>query len=193
MFTGIIEAIGKVISTDREGEKIHYWLNCPFTDELKLGESISHDGVCLTVTNIKGNEYSVTAIDTTLEVTNIDWQPEKQVNLERAMPANGRFDGHIVQGHVDTVGIVNKIEHTEGSVHITIGFEDKFSRNIIDKGSITVNGISLTIVEAANDSFSVAIIPHTWTHTNLHQLNKGNRVNLEFDVIGKYVARILSV
>lgn len=193
MFTGIIEAIGKVISTDREGEKIHYWLNCPFTAELKLGESISHDGVCLTVTNIKGNEYSVTAIDTTLEVTNIDWQPGKQVNLERAMPANGRFDGHIVQGHVDTVGIVNKIEHTEGSVHIIIGFEDKFSRNIIDKGSITVNGISLTIVEAANDSFSVAIIPHTWNHTNLHQLNKGNRVNLEFDVIGKYVARILSV
>lgn len=193
MFTGIIEAIGKVLSAEREGEKIHYWLNCPFTDELKLGESISHDGVCLTVTNIKGNEYSVTAIDTTLEVTNIDWQPGKQVNLERAMPANGRFDGHIVQGHVDTVGIVNTIEHTEGSVHITIGFDGKFSRNIIDKGSITVNGISLTIVEAANDSFSVAIIPHTWAHTNLHRLEEGNRVNLEFDVIGKYVARILSV
>ncbi len=193
MFTGIIEAIGKVISAEREGEKIQYWLNCPFTAELKLGESISHDGVCLTVTNIKGNEYSVTAIDTTLEVTNIDWQPGKQVNLERAMPANGRFDGHIVQGHVDTVGIVNTIEDTEGSVHITIGFEGKFSRNIIDKGSITVNGISLTIVEAANDSFSVAIIPHTWAHTNLHRLEEGNRVNLEFDVIGKYVARILSV
>ncbi len=193
MFTGIIEAIGKVISAEREGEKIQYWLNCPFTAELKLGESISHDGVCLTVTNIKGNEYSVTAIDTTLEVTNIDLQPGKQVNLERAMPANGRFDGHIVQGHVDTVGIVNTIEDTEGSVHITIGFEGKFSRNIIDKGSITVNGISLTIVEAANDSFSVAIIPHTWAHTNLHRLEEGNRVNLEFDVIGKYVARILSV
>lgn len=192
MFTGIIEALGKVISDKREGEKIHYRLTCPFTKELKLGESISHDGVCLTVTDITDKDYAVTAIDTTLKITNIDWKEGKLVNLERAMSANSRFDGHIVQGHVDTVGIVKEILHTEGSVQIEISFDSRFAKNIIDKGSITVNGISLTIVKTSNDSFSIAIIPHTWSHTNLHQLKEGDQVNLEFDVMGKYVAKILS-
>lgn len=192
MFTGIVETTGTVTEVRTEGEKTHYKLTCPFTPELKLGESISHDGVCLTVTEIDERQYSVTAIDTTLRTTNIHWQPGSVVNLERAMKANGRLDGHIVQGHVDTVGVVRNIEHNEGSVLILVEIPLRFAKNVVDKGSICMNGISLTIVEARDYDFSVAIIPHTWTATNLSQLRAGDRVNLEFDIIGKYVERLMA-
>lgn len=192
MFTGIVETTGIVTEVRKEGEKTHYKLSCTFTPELKLGESISHDGVCLTVTEIDERQYSVTAIDTTLRTTNISWQPGSIVNLERAMKANGRLDGHIVQGHVDTVGVVRNIEHNEGSVLIHVEIPLRFAKNIVGKGSICMNGISLTIVEARDHDFSVAIIPHTWAATNLKQLSAGDRVNLEFDIIGKYVERLMA-
>ena len=191
MFTGIIEATGEVVEVIKDIDKNHYRLKSPFTSELKLGESVSHDGVCLTITSIEDDIYSVTAIDTTLSATNIDWHQGNHINLERAMMANGRLDGHIVQGHVDAVGIVESIVHNDGSVLITVLIESKFSKNIVDKGSICMNGISLTIVEAGPVKFSVAIIPHTWSHTNLHKLRDGDEVNLEFDIIGKYVERML--
>ncbi|MCO6461492.1 MAG: riboflavin synthase [Saprospiraceae bacterium] len=192
MFTGIIEAIGEVLSFNRVGDKTEFWLKSPFTKELKLGESVCHDGVCLTVTGIKGDIYSVTTIDTTLAITNIDWQEGTQVNLERAMQMNGRLDGHIVQGHVDSIGEVKEINHSTGSVKISVDILPQFARNIVEKGSICMNGISLTIVNTYNYGFNVAIIPHTWQHTNLHRLQPGNNVNLEFDIIGKYVERILT-
>ena len=192
MFTGIIESTGKVIEVQKEGDKNHYTLECSFTNELKIGESLSHDGVCLTITSLNDEQYTVTAIDTTLETTNINWQAEKVVNLERAMMMNGRLDGHIVQGHVDDTGIVESIEHNDGSILISVKIKDQFNKNIVDKGSICMNGISLTIVNAFPSLFSVAIIPHTWTHTNLHQLSIGDKVNLEFDIIGKYVERMMA-
>lgn len=191
MFTGIIEATGVVVDVIKDIDKNHYKLRCDFTPELKLGESVSHDGVCLTITNIEDDVYSVTAIDTTLHTSNIDWETGHKVNLERAMQANGRLDGHIVQGHVDSTGMVEQIEHNEGSILISVKIAPEFSKNIVDKGSICLNGISLTIVDAHPDVFTVAIIPHTWTHTNLHQLKSGDKVNLEFDIIGKYVERMM--
>jgi riboflavin synthase len=191
MFTGIIETIGIVQSYKHVGNKIHFWLTSSFTNELKLGESISHDGVCLTVTELQDNLYSVTTIDTTLETTNINWQPGTKVNLERALSVNSRLDGHIVQGHVDSIGIIKDIEKTDGSIKINIEIEPQFNKNIVEKGSICVNGISLTIVSINENSFMVAIIPHTWQITNLHQLKIDDTVNLEFDILGKYVERLL--
>jgi len=192
MFTGIIESTGKVIEVQKEGDKNHYTIESSFTNELKIGESVSHDGVCLTITSLNDEQYTVTAIDTTLETTNINWQAEKVVNLERAMMMNGRLDGHIVQGHVDDTGIVESIEHNDGSILISVKIKDQFNKNIVDKGSICMNGISLTIVDAFPSLFTVAIIPHTWMHTNLHQLSVGDKVNLEFDIIGKYVERMMT-
>ena len=192
MFTGIIESTGKVIEVQKEGDKNHYTIESSFTNELKIGESVSHDGVCLTITSLNDEQYTVTAIDTTLETTNINWQAEKVVNLERAMMMNGRLDGHIVQGHVDDTGIVESIEHNDGSILISVKIKDQFNKNIVDKGSICMNGISLTIVDAFPSLFTVAIIPHTWMHTNLHQLSVGDKVNLEFDIIGKYVERMMA-
>ena len=192
MFTGIIESTGKVIEVQKEGDKNHYTIESSFTNELKIGESVSHDGVCLTITSLNDEQYTVTAIDTTLETTNINWQAEKVVNPERAMMMNGRLDGHIVQGHVDDTGIVESIEHNDGSILISVKIKDQFNKNIVDKGSICMNGISLTIVDAFPSLFTVAIIPHTWMHTNLHQLSVGDKVNLEFDIIGKYVERMMA-
>jgi len=192
MFTGIIESTGKVIEVQKEGDKNHYTIESSFTNELKIGESVSHDGVCLTITSLNDEQYTVTAIDTTLETTNINWQAEKVVNLERAMMMNGRLDGHIVQGHVDDTGIVESIDHNDGSILISVKIKDQFNKNIVDKGSICMNGISLTIVDAFPSLFTVAIIPHTWMHTNLHQLSVGDKVNLEFDIIGKYVERMMT-
>ena len=192
MFTGIIESTGKVIEVQKEGDKNHYTIESSFTNELKIGESVSHDGVCLTITSLNDEQYTVTAIDTTLETTNINWQAEKVVNLERAMMMNGRLDGQIVQGNVDDTGIVESIEHNDGSILISVKIKDQFNKNIVDKGSICMNGISLTIVDAFPSLFTVAIIPHTWMHTNLHQLSVGDKVNLEFDIIGKYVERMMT-
>ena len=191
MFTGIIETIGIVQSYRHEGNKIHFLLSSSFTNELKLGDSISHDGVCLTVTELQDNLYSVTTIDTTLETTNINWQPGTKVNLERALSVNSRLDGHIVQGHVDSIGIIKDIEKTDGSIKINIEIGPQFKKNIVEKGSICVNGISLTIVSINENNFIVAIIPHTWQITNLHQLKIDETVNLEFDILGKYVERLL--
>lgn len=193
MFTGIIEAIGTVTGVWDLGSKRMYELTSTFTPELKTGDSVSHDGVCLTVAEIMGSVYRVHVIDTTLAVSNIDWQVGSKVNLERAMTANGRFDGHIVQGHVDATGEVLAIIKTEGSVMIHVQIPVASSAHIIDKGSICLNGISLTIVRALDASFQVAIIPFTWDATNLLTLKAGNMVNLEFDVIGKYVQRIMNV
>ncbi len=191
MFTGIIETIGTVQSKTHEGNKIHFWLTSSFTNELKLGDSISHDGVCLTVTELQDNQYAVTTIDTTLETTNIDWQVGTKVNLERALSVKSRLDGHIVQGHVDSVGIIKAIDKTDGSIKITVQIKPQYKKNIVEKGSICMNGISLTIVSTDDNNFMVAIIPHTWQITNLHELKIADSVNLEFDILGKYVERLL--
>ncbi len=192
MFTGIIEALGEVVSIEQEGTNVHFTLRCPFTQELKIDESVAHNGVCLTVVDIKHHDYTVTAIKETLSKTNLgDLSVGDKVNLERAMPANGRFDGHIVQGHVDTTAVCKNIQEQNGSWVFTFELPEPTTQ-MVEKGSITVNGISLTLVNVMSNGFSVAIIPYTFEHTNLHQLTIGDKVNIEFDVIGKYVAKMLS-
>jgi riboflavin synthase len=194
MFTGIIEALGRVEQIEKGAENISFWLSCAFTRELKIDQSLAHDGVCLTVDRLENDLYRVTAIPETLNRTNLElWETGTIVNLERCMPANGRFDGHMVQGHVDATGICSKIEVHTGNWKIHIQHEASPNRITVEKGSICLNGISLTVVDSAPDSFSVAIIPYTWEQTNLHQLQVGDKVNLEFDIIGKYVARMLGM
>ncbi len=192
MFTGIIEATGKVESLQEENTNLHIRLSCPFTSELRVDQSIAHNGVCLTVVHIAGNSYTVTAIKETLDKTNLgQLQCGSLVNLERCMPANGRFDGHIVQGHVDQTGICTSVKDLNGSY--LFGFEyDSSKGNItVEKGSICVNGVSLTVVNATTNGFSVSIIPYTFEHTSFGYLRAGDTVNLEFDIIGKYIARLL--
>ncbi len=192
MFTGIIEALGEVVSIEQEGTNVHFTLRCPFTQELKIDESVAHNGVCLTIVNIEHQNYTVTAIKETLNKTNLGaLSVGDKVNLERAMPANGRFDGHIVQGHVDTTAVCKDIQEQNGSWVFTFILPEP-TVQMVEKGSITVNGISLTLVNVSETEFSVAIIPYTFEHTNLHQLTIGDKVNIEFDVIGKYVAKMLS-
>lgn len=190
MFTGIIEELGLVKRIEREGENIHFTLNAPFTDELKIDQSVAHNGCCLTVVKIDGSEYVVTAIQETLNKTNLgDWKEGTKVNLERCMIMNGRLDGHIVQGHVDTTATCIGIEDQDGSWKYT--FEYSSDDVTVEKGSVTVNGTSLTVVDSKDKQFSVCIIPFTYEHTNFHQLSIGDKVNLEFDIIGKYVAKLL--
>jgi riboflavin synthase len=194
MFTGIIEAQGEVVQIEKSAENISFWLRCPFVSALKVDQSVAHDGVCLTVDNLEGDLYRVTAIPETLQRTNLGkWQEGTLVNLERCMPANGRFDGHIVQGHIDATGTCTRIETYTGNWKIYISHAAGAGRITVEKGSICLNGISLTVVDSAPDYFSVAIIPYTWEHTNLHKLKEGDQVNLEFDVIGKYVAKMLGL
>lgn len=190
MFTGIIETQAKLEQIEKEGSNIHFCFSCPITNELKVDQSVAHNGVCLTVTKIDGDKYFVTAIEETLKRTQLGaWDRDSKVNLERCMPAHGRFDGHIVQGHVDTIGKVKSIEDKNGSWEIHITYND--SKNItVEKGSICINGISLTVVDSYENGFSVAIIPYTWEHTNMHQLKVGNHVNLEFDIVGKYLQKM---
>lgn len=192
MFTGIIEALGEIKQIEREGTNIHFTLTCPFVDELKVDQSVAHNGVCLTVVSISDNQYVVTAIDETLKKTDLsEWKVGRKVNIERCMPANGRFDGHIVQGHVDTVAICEEIENRDGSWMFKFSYD---SDDItVEKGSITVNGTSLTVVNSKDNSFEVHIIPYTYEYTVFHQLKVGDKVNLEFDVIGKYVAKMLNL
>ena len=192
MFTGIIECLGKVVEIKKDKNNIHFFIDAPFTHELKVDQSIAHNGVCLTVTEIKNSIYSVTAIQETLNKTNLgNVKVGDIINLERCMLMNGRLDGHIVQGHVDQTGICKSIEEQSGSWFFTFEY-DSSSKNItVEKGSITINGVSLTVVDSHDTSFSVAIIPYTYEHTNFHQLKKGYTVNLEFDIIGKYVARLM--
>lgn len=192
MFTGIIESIGEVVRIEKKGSNIDFTLKCPFTQELKIDQSLAHNGTCLTVVAIDGEEYTVTAINETLKKTNLGaWEVGTKVNLERCTQMNGRLDGHIVQGHVDTIGIVKSIEDKEGSFVFSIGYDSNFVT--VPQGSITVNGISLTVAYSGEKEFSVAIIPYTYEMTNMHQLAVGDQVNLEFDIIGKYVAKLMSV
>lgn len=192
MFTGIIEGMGQVQVIREEGTNKHFTLSSPFTHELQIDQSVAHNGICLTVVNITETDYTVTAIDETLQKTNLNsLQVGDKVNLERCMSANGRFDGHIVQGHVDLVAVCESVEDQNGSWVFTFRYDPSSGNVTVEKGSITVNGISLTVVNSKDDRFSVAIIPYTYEHTNLHQVKPGSTVNLEFDIIGKYVARLL--
>lgn len=194
MFTGIIEASAIIQDIKKDNENIHFTFSSPITHELKIDQSLSHDGVCLTVVAIGTDSYTVTAIKETLEKTNLkEWAVGSGVNLERAMQLGARLDGHIVQGHVDQTGICKSVEDAGGSWYFTFEYDAAASNITIEKGSITVNGVSLTVVNSQINSFSVAIIPYTYEHTNFNQIKAGSTVNLEFDVIGKYVARINSL
>ena len=192
MFTGIIEATGKVLEINKNDDNIDFVLTCPFTNELKIDQSLAHNGCCLTVVEIKDNQYKVTAIKETLEKTNLgSWSVDTEVNLERCLKFEGRLDGHIVQGHVDKTGVVKSIEDKNGSYFITINYNETNEYTTVPQGSITLNGTSLTVAESEANQFSVAIIPYTWEFTNMKYLKVGDVVNLEFDIIGKYVAKLL--
>ena len=192
MFTGIIEEIGKIVRIEREQANLHLYVKSSFTNELKIDQSVAHNGVCLTVVAINGDVYRVTAIAETLTKTHLgSLQVGDAVNLERGMLLNTRLDGHIVQGHIDQTGTCSAIQEEAGSTRFTFEYNPSTGNVVIEKGSITVNGVSLTVVDATRDSFSVAVIPYTLAHTNLQHLQIGNIVNLEFDVIGKYVARLM--
>ena len=192
MFTGIIEEIGKIVRIECEQSNLHLYVKSSFTNELKIDQSVAHNGVCLTVVAIDGDVYQVTAIAETLAKTHLgSLQVGDAVNLERGMLLNTRLDGHIVQGHIDQTGTCTAIQEEAGSTRFTFQYDPSTGNVVIEKGSITVNGVSLTVVDATRDSFSVAVIPYTLEHTNLQHLQIGSIVNLEFDVIGKYVARLM--
>lgn len=190
MFTGIIESIGKVVALKKEQENLHMTVSCDFTSELKIDQSVAHNGVCLTVINIHNHNYTVTAIAETLNRTNIGFLAvNDEVNLERCTKVGDRLDGHIVQGHIDQAAICTKVEELDGSWKYHFKYHK--SNNItVEKGSITVNGVSLTVVDSGIDTFSVAIIPYTFEHTNFHSFTEGTKVNLEFDIVGKYVMKM---
>ena len=192
MFTGIIEEIGKIVRIEREQANLHLYVKSSFTNELKIDQSVAHNGVCLTVVAIDGDVYQVTAIAETLAKTHLgNLQVGDAVNLERGMLLNTRLDGHIVQGHIDQTGTCTAIQEEAGSTRFTFQYDPSTGNVVIEKGSITVNGVSLTVIDATRDSFSVAVIPYTLEHTNLQHLQIGSIVNLEFDVIGKYVAQLM--
>jgi riboflavin synthase len=192
MFTGIVETIGKIVLLKKENSNLHITIESSFTNELKIDQSVAHNGVCLTVVSIKNDYYTVTAIKETLEKSNIGHLAEGDiVNLERAMKLGDRLDGHIVQGHVDQTAVCSSIEETNGSWLFTFEYQQELENITIEKGSITVNGVSLTVVNSQKSSFSVAIIPYTYENTSFKMLKVGSIVNLEFDVIGKYVSRIM--
>lgn len=194
MFTGIIETLGIVKAIEHEKENLHLTIQSEITNELKIDQSVAHNGVCLTVVAIDKDEYTVTAIKETLDKTNIgDLQVGDEVNLERAMKLGARLDGHIVQGHVDKTGVCKRIEDAGGSTFFTFSYNFEGSSVTIEKGSITVNGVSLTVVNSKKDEFSVAIIPYTFEHTTFKNFKVGSKVNLEFDVIGKYVERLYAL
>lgn len=190
MFTGIIEAAGVVRAVRREGDNYHFTVESPISGELKIDQSLAHDGVCLTVVELPEGAHVVTAVRETMQRTRLgDWGEGAVVNLERAMRAGARLDGHIVQGHVDVVGKCLAVEEAGGSWYFTFRYPPQEDVLLVDKGSVCVNGISLTVVEPTADTFRVAIIPYTYEFTNLSGVKPGDQVNLEFDIIGKYVAR----
>jgi riboflavin synthase len=194
MFTGIIETLGTIKSLEKDGENIHISVQSNITNELKIDQSVAHNGVCLTVVAIKDAIYTVTAIKETIDKTNLSqWKTNDVVNLERAMKLGDRLDGHIVQGHVDQIATCKNIEEANGSWYFTFEYDKSLNNITIEKGSVTVNGVSLTVVNSKLNEFSVAIIPYTYKHTNFHGFKIGTKVNLEFDVIGKYVARLHSL
>lgn len=194
MFTGIIEHTGVVRAIRTEGKNRHLEIESAISPELHIDQSVAHNGVCLTVTRLDGNIHEVTAVEETLNRSTLkDLVPGKKINLERCMRSDGRFDGHIVQGHVDAMGVLDKKVEQEGSWKLTFHYPRQFGALLVDKGSITIDGISLTCFDVGFEHFSVAIIPYTYHHTTIGELLKGDRVNLEFDVIGKYVRRIISL
>lgn len=193
MFSGIIEALGKVERIQKENDNIHFTFSCPFTHELKIDQSVAHNGVCLTVVDIQDKQYTVTAIGETLRKTNLgELQIGQIVNLERCVKLGDRIDGHMVQGHVDTTATCVAKEDQNGSWLFRFEYTPHPDFITVKKGSITINGVSLTVVDSERSSFSVAIIPFTYEHTNFQTIDVGNHVNLEFDIIGKYVARFVT-
>ena len=191
MFTGIIETLGTVKEVRQDQENLHLTITSSLTPELKIDQSVAHNGICLTVVAIDADSYTVTAIRETIDKTNIgDWKKGNSVNLERAMKLGARLDGHIVQGHVDQTGICKSVENANGSWYYTFEYDENLNNITIEKGSITVNGVSLTVVNSKKNEFSVAIIPYTYEHTNFNSFEVGTKINLEFDVIGKYVSRL---
>lgn len=194
MFTGIIECLGKVHSIETEGENVHFAIESEISKELKPDESVSHNGVCLTVTKVENDTHYVTAIQETLIKSNLgEFTPGSLVNLERAMSASSRFDGHIVQGHVDQVGICESVSEADGSWYYDFSYDQSLGNITVEKGSICINGVSLTCFKSYDGKFTVAIIPHTYEKTTFQKIKKGDKVNLEFDIIGKYIQRISSV
>lgn len=194
MFTGIIEELGVVTALEKNGGNLNITVKAGMTKELKIDQSVAHNGICLTVVDIKDDEYTVTAIDETLNKTNLgNLKVGDSVNLERGMKVGARLDGHIVQGHVDQTATCTRIDNKEGSREFTFEYDPEFQNVTIEKGSITINGVSLTVVNSQKNHFSVAIIPYTLAHTTFGSLQKGDRVNLEFDVIGKYVQRLMNL
>ena len=191
MFTGIIEDFGTITQIEKERENVHVSLESNITPELKIDQSVAHNGVCLTVVKIDGNRYTVTAIKETIDKTNLsEWKVGDKVNLERAMQLGARLDGHIVQGHVDQIGQCTSVKEEGGSWVFDFEYDPGLKNITIEKGSITINGTSLTVVNSGINSFSVAIIPYTYEHTNFHAFKKGTLVNLEFDVVGKYITKM---
>ncbi len=194
MFTGIIETLGKVVGIDAEGSNMHLSIETPLANELKIDQSVAHNGVCLTVIEKTSKQYTVTAIAETLEKTSLNhFKVGQLINLERAMILGSRLDGHIVQGHVDQTGVCSGLKEEDGSWVFTFNYDPDKSNVTIEKGSITIDGTSLTVVNSEKNSFSVAIIPYTYAHTCFQQYQIGTVVNLEFDVIGKYVKRLLEI
>lgn len=197
MFSGIVEEAATVVALEKEQENLHLTITCSFVNELKIDQSISHNGVCLTVVKKTDDTYTVTAIKETLDRTNLGkLTVDDKVNLERSMMMNGRLDGHIVQGHVDQTAICTDVTEADGSWYFTFEYEfdpvmARKGYMTVDKGSVTVNGVSLTVVQPTNNSFKVAIIPYTFEHTNFRKIQRGSHVNLEFDIIGKYISRML--
>lgn len=198
MFSGIIEEAARVVALQKEQENLHVTMECSFVDELKIDQSVAHNGVCLTVVAMTDKTYTVTAIKETLDRTNLGkLEVGSKVNLERSMIMNGRLDGHIVQGHVDQTAVCTEVKEAEGSWYFTFeyAFDKEMARRgymTVDKGSVTVNGVSLTVCNPTDNSFQVAIIPYTYEHTNFHQIAVGTTVNIEFDIIGKYVSRMMA-
>ena len=195
MFSGIVEEAANVIRVEKDQENLHITMQCSFTNELKIDQSISHNGVCLTVVNIQDDTYTVTAIKETLLKSNLgELQIGDKVNLERSTRLDARMDGHMVQGHVDLTAACTEIKEAEGSWYFTFEYDPQGEEHItVEKGSVSVNGVSLTVVNSRENSFQVAIIPFTYEVTNFHQFTIGSMVNLEFDIIGKYIARILKL
>ena len=194
MFTGIIESFGQIKEISSTGSNKSFWIESPLSSSFKIDQSVSHDGVCLTVEEISENLYKVTAVEETLEKTSLNsWRIGSYINIERSLLPLNRIDGHFVQGHVDTTGVCRKITDKDGSFEFEFSFPKKFAPLMIEKGSICINGISLTAFDVKNKSFKVAIIPYTFSHTNLKFLKEKNQVNLEFDMIGKYIVRKLSL
>ncbi len=199
MFSGIIEGLARVVAVKREEENVHFTLSCDFASELTIDQSIAHNGVCLTVVSLDGDTYTVTAMKETLDRSNLGLLKEgDEVNVERSMMMNGRLDGHIVQGHVDQTATCIAVEEQGGSHEYTFRYETnkemvKHGYLTVDKGSVTVNGVSLTVCRPTEDTFQVCIIPYTFEHTNFHAIKEGSVVNIEFDIIGKYIARMKSL